>query len=290
MTQNKIIADLSTSERAELQARIQNDIQLLFFDIDGTLLDSSASLPAGVAEQIARVQSLGIKTAVASGRPIFAAESLIQQLSLHDAGLFYTGAALYDPLTQSSLAEHPLAVEDVMNLIPLARQLNLHCELYTLNDYFIEVETIYTPYHSHYLKRAPIVAHFNESLLAQKIFKIQLVVDQNTEMDKLICVQERFPKLCFATGHGADKPEIIFSSVVSPAADKNTAFQTLLDHHQLDAKQVMSFGDAGSDQVFLSLAGIGIAMGNANAEVKRSADFVTSHVDNQGLIQVLELF
>lgn len=295
MTPSPDINHLSVSAKAALQARIQSDIQLVFFDIDGTLLDSTASLPTAAIDQLARIQQLGIKTAVASGRPIFAAQALIQQLSLNAAGLFYTGAALYDPCLQSLLASNPLANEDVVKIVQLARQQNLHCELYTLDDYYIEVETLYTTYHTHYLKRAPRVASFDQTLFSQKrlqqaIYKIQLVIDQDTELHKLSYVQDRLPHLTFAAGHGADKPQILFSSVVSPEADKTKAFKMLLDYHQLDAKQVMSLGDAGSDQVFLSLAGLGIAMGNANDQVKSSADFVTSHVDHNGLAQVLSLF
>ncbi len=51
----------------------------------------------------------------------------------------------------------------------------------------------------------------------------------------------------------------------------------------------MSLGDAGSDKVFLQLAGYGIAMGNAKADVQACADFVTHHVDSDGLAYALDL-
>ncbi len=282
------LAKLNTAQRQQLRDKASG-IRLVYFDIDGTLLNSKAELPDSAIAQIQRIQRLGIKTAVASGRPIFAAQPLIDQLSLNSAGLFYTGAVLYHPAKKNTLRSQALASDDVRGIIAIARREQLHCELYTIDNYYIEHATAYTDFHSHYLKREPIVQDFTDALIAQGIYKIQLVVHENEEIAKLNAVQAAFPELVYATGHGADRPEIIFSSVVSAAADKLQAFEYLLDYHGLVAEQVMSLGDAGSDQVFLQQAGLGIAMGNATDAVKQYANYITEHVDNDGLAAALGL-
>ena len=45
----------------------------------------------------------------------------------------------------------------------------------------------------------------------------------------------------------------------------------------------MAFGDGGNDIEMLRHAGIGVAMGNANDEVKAAADIVTTSVDDDGV-------
>jgi hydroxymethylpyrimidine pyrophosphatase-like HAD family hydrolase len=40
----------------------------------------------------------------------------------------------------------------------------------------------------------------------------------------------------------------------------------------------------------LEYAGIGVAMGNASEEVQRHADFVTSGVDDEGIVHALKHF
>ena len=40
----------------------------------------------------------------------------------------------------------------------------------------------------------------------------------------------------------------------------------------------------------LQYAGIGVAMGNADEEVKRNADYVTDPIDNDGIINALKHF
>ena len=52
----------------------------------------------------------------------------------------------------------------------------------------------------------------------------------------------------------------------------------------------MAFGDGGNDIGMLRHAGIGIAMGNANDEVKAAADYVTASVDEDGIYKALKHF
>ncbi len=283
------LSKLNSSEFDSVAKEWGGRIKLIFFDIDGTLLDSSTRVPISAQQQIYRIQQKGIATAIASGRAPFAAKIIIDQLALNGAGLFYTGAMQFDPISCDVIESVALNRTDVEVVINLARSNSLHCELYTSDNYYIEAPTVYTPHHTRYLKQPPVIGCFSQELIDNPIYKIQLVVDQRTEIHKLEVVQRALPHLIYASGHGADKPEILFSSVVSPLADKKKAFQSLCRHYQLSPDQIMSIGDAGSDQVFLEQAGLGIAMGNACDEVKRCANFVTRHVDNGGLALALKL-
>ena len=50
----------------------------------------------------------------------------------------------------------------------------------------------------------------------------------------------------------------------------------------------MALGDGGNDIPIIKQAGIGIAMGNANASVKEVADYVTASVDEDGIYKALK--
>jgi hydroxymethylpyrimidine pyrophosphatase-like HAD family hydrolase len=52
----------------------------------------------------------------------------------------------------------------------------------------------------------------------------------------------------------------------------------------------MAFGDGGNDLTIIKKAGIGVAMGNAGDELKRAADYVTSSVDDDGILNALKHF
>ena len=52
----------------------------------------------------------------------------------------------------------------------------------------------------------------------------------------------------------------------------------------------MAFGDGENDITMLDLVGTGIAMGNADEEVKKHADYVTTSVDEDGILLALKHF
>ena len=52
----------------------------------------------------------------------------------------------------------------------------------------------------------------------------------------------------------------------------------------------MAFGDGDNDITMLRYAGIGVAMGNADAAVKAAADYVTTGTDASGIAKALRHF
>ncbi|MGN0306045.1 MAG: HAD hydrolase family protein, partial [Lachnospiraceae bacterium] len=46
-------------------------------------------------------------------------------------------------------------------------------------------------------------------------------------------------------------------------------------------------GDGENDMDMLRFAGIGVAMGNAAPQVKEAADYITAHIDEDGLEKAL---
>ncbi len=52
----------------------------------------------------------------------------------------------------------------------------------------------------------------------------------------------------------------------------------------------MAFGDGGNDISMLKHVQLGVAMGNANPEVKEIANYVTDDVDNDGIWNALKYF
>ena len=55
-------------------------------------------------------------------------------------------------------------------------------------------------------------------------------------------------------------------------------------------ESIMAFGDGENDISMIKAAGIGIAMSNADPDVRSAADMVTSSNNNDGVAEVLEEF
>jgi P-type E1-E2 ATPase len=56
----------------------------------------------------------------------------------------------------------------------------------------------------------------------------------------------------------------------------------------LDSRHTIAFGDGGNDSSMIRTAGIGIAMGNALDSLKQEADYVTTSVDEDGILKALQ--
>ena len=277
--------ELDTLSPAQLAALsgTRPAIKLALFDIDGTLVNSSKGISAATVQALQRIRRLGVKTAVASGRPLFAAQHVIDTLSLDDAGMFYTGAMIYDPSIKQIISQQPLPTNELAEFVASAKMAKLHCELYTHNEYFIEQVTDFTDYHTSYLHCAPRLIDFNDIVGVKTIYKALLAAQTNPAKTAIATLKASHPNLIFATGYGPDRPDIVFTSVISRNACKQRAFAQLCEHHQVLPEQVLSIGDADSDAEFLQMAGTGVAMGNAHDEIKACANFATRHVDDEGL-------
>ncbi len=260
-----------------------NDIRLAFFDIDGTLLDSHGQLRPELFSAIKLLKARGIKTAIASGRPYFAARFLMDELGIQDASMFYTGAHIYDPQSRKTLLDTPLKGEEALAVFAAANAMGLYAEAYTDSAFYTEQSTEISKVHAQHLRVNPILNGLADVINRFDIAKLLLGVNRTRQGDLLSTLEAQFPDLIFARAYLTAYPDWQFASVISAAATKQRAFDYLLRYHNVQAHQVISFGDAESDMDFLRMAGIGVAMGNANPNVQSVADWVTQTADNAGV-------
>jgi len=273
----------------DIQSKTRN-IKLVFFDVDGTLLGRDGQYSESLQAQLRRIRAMGIKTAIASGRPPFACQFLFDELGLDACGLFYTGGMIFDPSSQSCIHESVLNKTDLKPLLALIRQKQVYCELYAGQQHFVEANCDISVAHGEHLRVQPQRLQF-ETLMNDKHCSVQKLLIGVDERRAAGCLQElesQFPQFHFAYARFPAKPHCLFASVIAADADKTAAFSSLLAHHQVNPEQVMAFGDAGSDMTFLHLAGVGVAMGNAEAHVQAAADCVTLSVDEDGVAHALK--
>lgn len=58
----------------------------------------------------------------------------------------------------------------------------------------------------------------------------------------------------------------------------------------MEREDVVCCGDGYNDISMIKYAGVGVAMGNAQPEVKEAADYVTLGNDEDGLVEVIHKF
>ena len=78
--------------------------------------------------------------------------------------------------------------------------------------------------------------------------------------------------------------------IISKDGGKDHGIRKILEDHGFTREESIAFGDSDNDLEMLEFAGIGVAMGNAAESVKEVADYVTSHIDEDGIWNACKYF
>ena len=82
----------------------------------------------------------------------------------------------------------------------------------------------------------------------------------------------------------------LFADVIPAGSSKAVGIDKMLAYFGISLADTMAFGDGGNDVSMLRHVGIGVAMGNAGDEARRAADYVTTSVDEDGILNALRHF
>lgn len=78
-----------------------------------------------------------------------------------------------------------------------------------------------------------------------------------------------------------------FTDITHCDADKGKGLIAMAEAEGIDMSHTIAFGDGGNDMSIILKAGTGIAMGNAIPELKAVATYVTTSVDDDGILLAL---
>ena len=78
--------------------------------------------------------------------------------------------------------------------------------------------------------------------------------------------------------------------IIPGNGDKVEGIRKYIELNNITKDEIIAFGDGENDIGMLSYAGIGVALGNAEDEVKSAADYVTADIDEDGVWKALVHF
>ena len=253
-------------------------IKAIFFDIDGTLVSfRSHEISRTTISALHELRARGIKLFIASGRH----RLIMDNLSgfPFDGYVCMNGSLVFD--RDEMIYLHPLDREDAASVMALAEKENIPCVVFAereivmncLNDSTEEVfRMIHLP--------APEPVPFSR-YSGRQVCQFTIFLDEAAEREKLApCLKHSVT----ARWH----PE--FTDIIPEDISKAEGIGRLISRYGIARDEVMAFGDGGNDVEMLEYAGIGVAMGNAVPQVQAHADYVTSTVDEDGIVAAVRHF
>ena len=268
-----------------------NSYKLLVVDIDGTLVGKDRNILPEDRQALAKACDLGVKVSLSTGRAAQACLSIISQLALDSYHIFFDGALVSNPADNEEVYVQPLSQAVVKQAVEFAHLNDINIDLYSTTHYFVERETWSSTVHRNFFGIQPTVVDFTKLWQRERIIKGGLVATSPQEAAKARIFHLQFKSsLHFSWVRTPAFPGVDFINVVAPGVSKGKALKALASHLGIPLTQVIAIGDGANDIPLLSLAGLGIAMGNAPAEVKAAADYITLDVNRGGIAAAIKKF
>lgn len=86
------------------------------------------------------------------------------------------------------------------------------------------------------------------------------------------------------------RSEPYYLEILPPGIDKKNGIKFIADSLSIQVENIIACGDGYNDISMIGYAGLGIAMANANTEVKAAADYITLSNDEDGVAHAVKKF
>ncbi|MCQ6265396.1 Cof-type HAD-IIB family hydrolase [Fictibacillus sp. WQ 8-8] len=246
--------------------------KMVFFDIDGTLIDESTGrIPDSTKEALHQLRKNGVHTGIATGRAPFMFAHLLKELEM-DSFISFNGS--YVVFKGEVIYKATLDVERLKELEKLAVQSEHplvfldHAKATTNNEY---ADVVYEST-KHLLTEYP---SFDETYYhSNDVYQALLFCDEEFEQPYRNDYKGTFDFIRWHH-HAID--------VMPFGGSKAKGIEELLKRTTIKREDTFSFGDALNDIEMLQSSGMGIAMGNGRPEAKKAAHYVTKPVGEDGI-------
>lgn len=247
-----------------------NPIKIIFFDIDGTLVDSAIGrIPAKTYEALNRLREKGILLCIATGR----SPAVLPDFRgfRFDAYCTFNGSLCYTE--NKTIHSNPLSSKDVAKVLGNAASIGRPVSVATRNrmaangidkdltDYYLLADLTLT------------IADDFDKVCQGEVYQMMLGCRPSDHDAILRGVTD--VKIAVSWDRAAD--------VIPVSSGKGGSIGKILAYFNLDASQALAFGDSYNDIEMLQSVGTGVAMGNAAARLKEIADDVCGNVSEDGI-------
>ena len=261
---------------------------MIVLDVDGTLLNNDHIITARMRATIIKVQQMGIRIVLASGRPPYGLLPLAKELDMDKNDgyiLSYNGGQIMNVQTET------IVFEKVINPKMLAylerKAIKNNFSIFTYSGDTIIANSVSD---EHIIQEAELnamrlreVDNFAESIPFSP-YKCMIVSDDEKALE---CLENQWRKR-LAGELDVFRSETYFLEVVPTSINKANTLSVLLEALGVATESVIAIGDGVCDVTMIQLAGYGIAMGNAQESVKSCADYVTLTNDDDGVAAAIE--
>lgn len=254
--------------------------KLLVCDMDGTLLNSSHELSSENQAALEYFIEGGGLFTIATGRTANGIRLLAKQLTLNLPVIVINGAQIYDFGSEKLLWESSLEDDIIEVLEKLVKQFpELGIEIFFKGGVYITRQNDLTE--SHRYREVILPGKMDWKFIPKPWYKIVLVweYEKLKEVESFLRGQTGTSRTVFS--------ERTFLDLMNINTSKGSALKELTKDLGVLDSNVIAMGDNLNDLEMIQAAGVGIAVENANEDLKKYASFCTRNNDNHAVAHVI---
>lgn len=265
------------------------DYKLIALDIDGTLTNSNRELLPRTRYALLEAQRQNKKIVIASGRHPVGIYPIARDLMLdrYDGFIMaFNGGRIINCRTRETVVSKLFPLEYLPDIVSVLKDSNITINTYDKNSIISDNKVNdYTYIEQDIIKTDMVVVDDFVSAVRFDINKI-LLAGEPDEIDRYsVILSQRYDGLL-----DVYKSAPYFLEIMPFGVTKGSMLPPLLQRLGVKREELVTFGDNYNDMTMIGYAGLGVAMGNAEPDVKRIADYVCESNDDDGIAKTLEKF
>ena len=273
---------------------MEHMIKMIGLDLDGTLLTDRKELTPRTKNTLAEAIRQGVTVLVATGRPWMGVPEELRDFPGMCYALTSNGARVIDTATGKVLIEHLLEPGPAKKALEICRKYDTLQEIYFDGQGYAQADKIrqVERYHKNpnmweYMRRTRIPVEDIRELLERENRGVDKVQALFADMDERQKAWEEMAKERDLELVGSLKYNI---EINAAGVNKGTGLVNLGRKLGIRREEIMACGDGDNDTVMLREVGFGVAMGNAEEQVKEAADYITLTNEEEGVAEAIERF
>jgi 5-amino-6-(5-phospho-D-ribitylamino)uracil phosphatase len=260
----------------------ESAIRLIALDVDDTLLNNNHEISEGNRKAVRAAVEAGLHIVLASARSPGALRPLLADLGISGYMVAYGGGLvchLDNRSVESAdvIANHCLPLVSAHEIVRFALAEGISMGWFVGEGWYIPAWDAVLRHEAEIIQMQPQVTP-DLMALPLRPHKIQCMVANDSEIKKLENLLSILPDDCVGQFSHPTYLEIIPKGV-----DKAVGLEQLGQHLGISLHEMAAIGDGENDIGMLRAVGLGIAMANAPSHVSRSAKWVTTSNDQDGV-------
>ena len=259
-------------------------IRMVIADVDGTLVTQEKVLTKKAAEAVLQLYEAGIQFSVTSGRPPRGMAMLIDPLKLTQPLAAFNGGVLIKPDLTTVVDQKFLPAGVPEQVLEAIENHGLDVWVYTDTGWFVrDPNAPHVAREQWTVKFPPTVVKTFAGLLG----RVAKIVGVSDDFDR-VAKCEKDVQQAGGTHISAARSQPYYLDVTHPQANKGGVVLAMSKLLNIPAEEIATIGDMPNDVLMFEKSGVSIAMGNASAEVRASATYVTSTNEQEGFARAIE--